>query len=125
MEEKWLRDPLAGILLALGFISFGVYLALAGLEYVSWDNWWAYLVLACGVPLAIEFPIRFASPHYRLRGLIFTRQLFGVALSSIAIAGIFDWPKWWPALLVISIGWAILTFSLWRYTERSRPKPKR
>jgi len=55
MEEKWLRDPLAGILLALGFIGFGIYLVFAALEYASWDNWWAYLVLAAGVPLAISF----------------------------------------------------------------------
>jgi hypothetical protein len=125
MEEKWFRDPLAGILLGLGFIGFGVYLTLAALDYVDWNLWWAFLILAAGVPLAAEFPIRFLNPHYRIRGLIFSRQLFGVTFTCIGVAGIYSFPEWWPALLVIGIGWAIITFSIWQFSARSGPKRKR
>jgi len=120
MEEKWLRDPLSGVLLALGFIGYGFYLALASLGHTDWDNWWAYLILAIGIPLAIEFPIRFLSPRYLMRGGPFSRQLIGVALICIGIGGIFGFEEWWPALMVIALGWAILTFSIWRLSTPRR-----
>jgi len=122
MEEPLRRDPLNGVLIALAFLCFGGYLALAALDSVSWDYWWAVMFMSMGIPLVIELPIRYASPRYRVHGLVFTRQLLGVILLCFGISGAFDFPEWSLALVFLAIGWAILTFSLWRY---STPKQRR
>jgi hypothetical protein len=31
MEEKWIRDPLSGILLSVAFIGYGLYIVLAAM----------------------------------------------------------------------------------------------
>ena len=87
MEEPLRRDPLNGVLIALAFLCFGGYLALAALDSVSWDYWWAVMFMSMGIPLVIELPIRYASPRYRVHGLVFTRQLLGVILLCFGIAG--------------------------------------
>lgn len=120
MEEPVRRDPLFGILFGMFFIIFGVYLFLAGTGYVSWDKWWGALLLAIGIPLVIEFPIRYLNPRYRIRGLVFTRQLIGVVLICFSIGGLIGFGEWWPGLVVIVPGWAIITFSLYRWHERGR-----
>jgi len=120
MEEPLRRDPLNGILISLAFLGFGGYLALAALDYVPWGYWWGVMFMSIGFPLAIEFPIRFFSARYRVHGLVFTKQLIGVILICFGIAGVLDFPAWTLALLFLAIGWAILTFSLWRYSTHER-----
>jgi hypothetical protein len=56
-----------------------------------------------------------------MHGGPFSRQLIGVILICIGIGGIFGFEEWWPALLFIAIGWAILTFSLWRWQTPKKP----
>lgn len=115
MEEKWIRDPLSGILFALSFIGFGFYLTLAAVGAISWDTWWAYLLIAIGFPLAIEFPIRCVNPRYRMRGLIFTRMIIGVVVICIGLGGVFSFGYFWIALVFLSVGLLILAFSVKRY----------
>lgn len=126
MEEKWIRDPLSGILLSIAFIGYGIYLVLAAMGTADWDQWWGFLLIAMGFPLALEFPIRYVTPGFRIRGGPFSRQLIGVILLCLGIGGVFGFKDWWPALLFIAVGWAILTFSLWRWqTPKQSKRPKR
>ena len=120
MEEKWIRDPLSGILFALTGLGYGLFLILAALGAIPWDKWWAYLVLAIGFMLAIEFPIRCLNSRYRMHGLIFTRQLIGITLICIGIGGVVGFGAWWPALVVIMVFWMILMFSMKRFLSPRR-----
>jgi len=113
MEEKWMRDPLSAILWGLVIVGFGVYVVIAALGYVSWHDWWAYLLIAVGLAMALELPIRILNGRYRLHGLIFTRTLIGGALVSIASGGIVGFDKWWLAFSIIALGCAILIFGIW------------
>ncbi len=113
MEEKWIRDPLSAILAGVAIIGFGLYVVLAAAGVAQWSEWWAYLLISVGFALAIELPIRMLKRSYRLRGLIFTRQLIGSFLIIIGIGGLVGFGELWLALSVIAFGWAILTFGLW------------
>ena len=113
MEEKWIRDPLSAILAGIAIIGFGLYAVLAAAEVASWDEWWEYLLIAVGLAMALELPIRMINRRYRLRGLIFSRMLIGGALIFIGVGGIVGFGEWYLALAIVAFGWAILTFGLW------------
>ena len=113
MEEKWIRDPISAILWGMAIIGIGAFVALAAADVTSWDHWWSYILIAIGLALALELPIRIINGRYRLHGFIFSRMIIGGGLVSAGIGGIVDYDGWWLACSIIALGCAILIFGIW------------
>lgn len=109
LEEKWRRDPLSAIFFGLIVVAFGLFLLFAALEYVPWEDWWAYLLMAIGAVLLIEAFVRYSMPAYRRP--VFGRLLVGLVLICIGVVSVSGWAAWWP-LVVVAIGVAILVFGI-------------
>ena len=125
MDEKWIRDPISAILWGMAILGIGVFVALAAAEVISWDHWWSYILIAIGLALALELPIRIINGRYRLHGLIFTRVIIGGGLVSVSIGGIVGYDGWWLAGSIIALGCAILLFGIWYwFVPRRQGKPK-
>jgi len=125
MDEKWIRDPISAILWGMAILGIGVFVALAAADVISWDHWWTYILIAIGLALALELPIRIINGRYRLHGLIFTRVIIGGGLVSVGIGGIVGYDGWWLAGSIIALGCAILIFGTWYWlVPRRQGKPK-
>ena len=125
MEEKWIRDPISAILWGMAIIGIGVFVALAAADVAAWDHWWSYILIAIGLALALELPIRIINGRYRLHGFIFSRVIIGGGLVSVGIGGIVGYDGWWLACSIIALGCAILIFGIWYWFVPMRQrKPK-
>jgi hypothetical protein len=125
MDEKWIRDPISAILWGMAILVIGVSVALAAAGVIAWDHWWSYILIAIGLALALELPIRILNGRYRLHGLIFTRVIIGGGLVSVGIGGIVGYDGWWLAGSIIALGCAILIFGTWYWlVPRRQGKPK-
>ena len=124
MDEKWIRDPISAILWGTAILGFGLYVALAAVEVASWSHWWSYVLMAIGLALALELPIRILNGRYRLHGLIFTRVIIGGGLVSVGIGGIAGYDGLWLEGSTIALGCAILIFGMWYwFVPRRQTKP--
>jgi hypothetical protein len=125
MDEKWIRDPISAILWGMAILGIGVFVALAAAGVIAWDHWWSYILIAVGLVLGLELPIRIINGRYRLHGLIFSRTLLGGGLVSVGIGGIVGYNGWWLAGSIIALGGAILIFGIWYwFGPRRQGKPK-
>jgi hypothetical protein len=125
MDEKWIRDPISAILWGMAILGIGVFVALAAAGVIAWDHWWAYILIAVGLVLGLELPIRIINGRYRLHGLIFSRTLLGGGLVSVGIGGTVGYNGWWLAGSIIALGGAILIFGIWYWLgPRRQGKPK-
>lgn len=113
-DEKWRRDPLSAIFFGLLVVFVGLFLLLASLDVIRWDEWWAYLLLAIGAVFLIEAFIRYAMPAYRRP--MFGRVLIGLILVAIGAGNIARLEEWW-ALVVVVVGVAILGYGIRRVTR--------
>ena len=124
MDEKWIRDPISAILWGMAILGIGVFVALAAAGVIAWDHWWSYILIAIGLVLALELPIRIINGRYRLHGLIFTRVIIGGGLVSVGIGGIAGYDGLWLAGSTIALGCAILIFGMWYwFVPRRQTKP--
>jgi hypothetical protein len=113
MDEKWIRDPISAILWGMAILFIGIYVAIAAAGVIPWDHWWSYILIAIGLALGLELPIRIINGRYRLHGLIFTRVIIGGGLVSVGIGGIVGYDGVWLAGSIIALGCAIWIFGLW------------
>ena len=113
MDEKWIRDPISAILWAMAILVIGIYLAVWAAGAVPGDYWWSFILIAIGLALGLEFPIRIIKGRYRLHGTIFTRVIIGGGLVSVGIGGIVGFDRGWLAGSVLALGCAILIFGIW------------
>jgi hypothetical protein len=120
MDEKWIRDPISAILWGTAILVIGLYVALAAVEVASWSHWWSYVLIASGLALALELPIRILNGRYRLHGLIFTRVIIGGGLVSVGIGGIVGYDGLWLAGSIVALGCAIWIFGLWYWLVPKR-----
>lgn len=115
-EEKWRRDPVAGVTWAAVLIWIGLVLLAGNLKLVSgfgWWNTWAVCFAGAGVIVLIQAIARLAMPEYRW-GVIGSLVL-GFIFLGIGLGWIIGWGIFWP-LLLIALGLLIL----WRAFARRR-----
>ena len=105
MEEKWRRDPIAGVVFALILLLLGVLLTLAVQERIPWDEWWKYFLIGIGVIFLIEVLVRYTKPAYRRP--VFGKFIAGLILICIGVAFIGGFGNWWP-LIIVAVAVAIL-----------------
>ena len=110
-EEKWRRDPLGRVIFGLIVIAVGILLLLASQDKISWDIWWAYLLMALGGIFIFEVLIRSIMPAYRRP--VFGKLIAGLVLIAIGAFNIYGLVSWWP-LIVIGVGVFILFSALFR-----------
>jgi Ca2+/Na+ antiporter len=110
-EEKWRRDPLGRVIFGLIVIAVGVMLFLATQDKISWDDWWAYFLLALGGIFIFEVLIRSIMPAYRRP--VFGKLIAGVVLIAVGAFNIYGLVSWWP-VIIIGVGVFILFSALFR-----------
>jgi cation transport ATPase len=110
-DEKWRRDPLGRVIFGLIVIAVGVLFLFASQDKISWDDWWAYFLLALGGIFILEVLIRSIMPAYRRP--VFGKLIAGVVLIAIGASNIYGLGEWWP-LIIIGVGVFILFSALFR-----------
>lgn len=108
-KKKDKHDPFSGITGGLVLILLGVLFLLATLDYISWGNWWAYLLMGMGAILILDVVIRAKTLTLRHQGT--GKLIAGAVLIVIGTAHIFGRITWWP-LILIAIGIILLITSL-------------
>ena len=110
-EEKWRRDPLGRVIFGLIVIAVGVMFLLASQDKISWEDWWAYFLLALGGIFIFEVLIRSIMPAYRRP--VFGKLIAGLVLIAVGASNIYGLISWWP-LIIIGAGVIILFSGLFR-----------
>jgi Ca2+/Na+ antiporter len=110
-EEKWRRDPLGRVIFGLIVIAVGVLFLFASQDKISWDDWWAYFLVALGGIFIFEVLIRSIMPAYRRP--VFGKLIAGIVLIAIGAFNIYGMVSWWP-VIIIGVGVLILFSGLFR-----------
>ena len=110
-RERRHPDRWSGLFWGLALILLGVLLFSATRGWLSWDNWWHYLLIGLGVIFLIEALARYLSAD---RGDGIGRIVPGVILICVGIAFIYGWNQWWP-LILIAAGVAVLLTLILRH----------
>jgi fatty acid desaturase len=110
-EEKWRRDPFGRVIFGLIVIAVGILLLLASQDIISWDIWWAYLLMALGGIFIFEALIRSLMPAYRRP--VSGKMIAGIVLIAVGAFNIYGWVSWWP-VIIICVGVFILFSALFR-----------
>jgi CHASE2 domain-containing sensor protein len=112
MKKSALSDIFGGlIVLAIGLSFF-----LAANNVISWDKWWAYLLIFLGVVFIIEAIIRNTSLKDRLIG---GRFIAGIILFSIGFSFALSLKNWWP-LILIAVGLLIIIKGILSHKEETK-----
>lgn len=107
-DEKFRRDPVRGITLAIILIWGGIIALIGTMTDLVWWNGWAIFFIGTGIILLIKASARLR-PEYRrpVGGTI----IIGLVLLGIGLGGLIGWQYIWPALLIIVglvlVGWVI------------------
>jgi hypothetical protein len=106
MDEKFRRDPVRGIMLAIILIWGGVvaFIDTSSISKPEWWDWWSIFLAGTGVILLLKALYRLR-PEYRrpIGGTV----VFGVILLCIGLGDIVGWEYSWPIIL-IAIGLIII-----------------
>ena len=112
MRKSALSDIFGGlIVLAIGLSFF-----LAANNIISWDKWWAYLLIFLGVIFIIEAIIRNTKFKERLIG---GRFIAGIILLSIGFAFVLSLKNWWPLILIV-VGLLIIIKGIVSHEEETK-----
>ena len=112
MKKSALSDIFGGlIVLAIGLSFF-----LAAHNVISWDKWWAYLLLFLGVIFVIEGVIRNTKFKERLIG---GRFIAGIILLSVGFSVVLSLRNWWP-LILIAVGLLIIIKGFVSHKEETK-----
>jgi len=112
MKKSALSDIFGGlIVLAIGLSFF-----LAANNVISWDKWWAYLLVFLGLVFIIEAVIRNKSFKDRLIG---GRFIAGIILLSIGFSFVLSLKNWWP-LILIAVGLLIIIKGILSHKEETK-----
>ena len=112
MKKSALSDIFGGlIVLAIGLSFF-----LAANNVISWDKWWAYLLLFLGVVFLIEAVIRNTGLKERLIG---GRFIAGIILISFGFSVVLSLRNWWP-LILIAVGILIIIKGIVSHKEETK-----
>jgi cation transport ATPase len=110
-DEKWKNDPLGRVIFGLIVIAVGILLFLATQDMISWEIWWAYLLLALGGIFLFEALIRSIMPAHRRP--VSGKVIAGLVLITVGASNIYGLGTWWP-LIIIGVGVVILFNALFR-----------
>ncbi len=99
-SEKWVRDPVRGIFLALILIWGGIvaYLDVAKLVTADWWQAWAVFLAGTGALLLIKAAIRLMPAYRRSVG---GTVIIGIILLGVGIGDIVGWNYTWPVILIV------------------------
>jgi hypothetical protein len=99
-DEKWRRDPVRLVFLALVLIWGGVVAlveVLGGTQPSWWNSWFVFLA-GTGVLMLIKAAVRLIPEYRRPAG---GTIIIGIVLLGIGIGGLVGWTYIWPAILII------------------------
>ncbi|MBN1273650.1 MAG: hypothetical protein JXB26_15390 [Candidatus Aminicenantes bacterium] len=98
-------DPVSGVMGGLTLIFLGVLFLMTINDYISWSDWWAYLLIGLGIILIIEVVIRAFLPSSRhFSG---GKLVIGCILIVLGATNIYGITRWWP-LILIAVGIAVI-----------------
>ncbi|MBN1190625.1 MAG: hypothetical protein JXA46_12800 [Dehalococcoidales bacterium] len=99
MDEKFRRDPVRGIMLALILIWGGVVAFLETSHTVKADWWeaWSIFLAGTGVILLLKALYRLRPEHRRSAG---GTVIIGIILLFVGLGDIIGWEYSWPIILI-------------------------
>jgi hypothetical protein len=108
-DEKFRRDPVRGIFLAVILIWGGVVALIGTAINVSWWKGWAIFLTGTGVILLLKALIRLR-PEYRRP--IGGNVIIGLILLGVGLGDLVGWNYFWPVILIIIgailVGWVFI-----------------
>jgi hypothetical protein len=106
MDEKFRRDPVRGITLAIVLIWGGVvaFIETADFSKPDWWNAWPAFLAGTGIILLVKALFRLRPEHRRPVG---GTLVIAIVLLCIGLAGLIGWSFSWPIFL-IAIGLVII-----------------
>jgi len=96
-RQEWRRERGSRVMPGLILILLGALFLVFTMGWISWIEWWKYLLVGLGVIFLIDSAVRYAQ---KARG-VFGRLVTGIVLMSIGVAFITGIGNWWPIILVV------------------------
>jgi hypothetical protein len=96
-DEKWRRNPVRVVTLALILIWAGITAFLVTGDVISGDRGWSVFLLGTGVILLVKAAYRMRAATRRpVGGTI----IIGVILIAVGLVGLISWSYSWPVILI-------------------------
>lgn len=96
-RQEWRRERGSRVMPGLILILLGALFLVFTMGWISWVEWWKYLLVGLGVIFLIDSSVRYAQGG---RG-VFGRLVAGIVLVSIGVAFVIGIGNWWPIILIV------------------------
>jgi ABC-type iron transport system FetAB permease component len=115
MKKSALSDIFGGLIV----VAIGLSFFLAANNVISWEKWWAYLLVFLGIIFVLDAVVRNLKLQERLMG---SRFIAGVILLILGFSFIFSLRNWWP-LILIAAGLLIIIKGIMSSREEKKSEP--
>ena len=115
MKKSALSDIFGGLIV----VAIGLSFFLAANNVISWEKWWAYLLVFLGIIFVLDAVVRNLKLQERLMG---SRFIAGVILLILGLSFIFSLRNWWP-LILIAAGLLIIIKGMMSSREEKKSEP--